>query len=217
MNPPLSHPHVLPTGKKRPAIALIIPNTLTALGLTGLLTRMVPHAEIALFHDFQEAEAETEHGKAFFHYFTTAPVLLNHAAFFLRHQQKTIVLVYGDDIRHLPQGFHTLNVLQSEKELVRAFLKMAEGAHHKKGQIPAPLREAQGGRDAASLLTPRERDVLRLLVAGKTGKEIAHALGVEISTVISHKKNLAEKMGTKNMAALTIFAVTHGIVKAEEI
>lgn len=81
---------------------------------------MVPHAEIALFHDFREAEAETERGKAFFHYFTTAPVLLNHAAFFLRHQQKTIVLVHGDDVRHLPQGFHTLNVLQSEKELVRA-------------------------------------------------------------------------------------------------
>ena len=60
MNPPLSHPHVLPAGKKRPAIALIIPNTLTALGLAGLLTRMVPHAEIALFHDFREAEAETE-------------------------------------------------------------------------------------------------------------------------------------------------------------
>ena len=123
MNPPLSHPHVLPTGKKRPAIALIIPNTLTTLGLAGLLTRMVPHAEIALFHDFREAEAETERGKAFFHYFTTAPVLLNHAAFFLRHQQKTIVLVHGDDVRHLPQGFHTLNVLQSEKELVRAFLE----------------------------------------------------------------------------------------------
>ena len=48
-------------------------------------------------------------------------------------------------------------------------------------------------------------------------KEIAHTLGVEISTVISHRKNLAEKMGTKNMAALTIFAVTHGIVKAEDI
>ena len=52
---------------------------------------------------------------------------------------------------------------------------------------------------------------------GNTSKEIAHTLGVEISTVISHRKNLAEKMGTKNMAALTIFAVTHGIVKAEDI
>ena len=31
------------------------------------------------------------------------------------------------------------------------------------------------------------------------------------------QKQLAEKMGTKNMAALTIFAVTHGIVKAEDI
>ena len=85
------------------------------------------------------------------------------------------------------------------------------------GRIPDSVREAQGERDVAHLLTPRERDVLRLLVEGNTSKEIAHTLGVEISTVISHRKNLAEKMGTKNMAALTIFAVTHGIVKAEDI
>ena len=127
------------------------------------------------------------------------------------------MLVHGDDVRHLPQGFHTLNVLQSEKELVRAFLLLAEGAHNRSGRIPDSVREAQGERDVAHLLTPRERDVLRLLVEGNTSKEIAHTLGVEISTVISHRKNLAEKMGTKNMAALTIFAVTHGIVKAEDI
>ena len=126
MNPPLSHPHVLPTGKKRPAIALIIPNTLTALGLAGLLTRMVPHAEIAIFHDFREAEAETERGKAFFHYFTTAPVLLNHAAFFLRHQQKTIVLVHGDDVRHLPQGFHPVQVLFMGAAVVRQQIHPAQ-------------------------------------------------------------------------------------------
>ena len=47
------------------------------------------------------------------------------------------MLVHGDDVRHLPQGFHTLNVLQSEKELVRAFLLLAEGAHNRGGRIPA--------------------------------------------------------------------------------
>ena len=73
MNPPLSHPHVLPTGKKRPAIALIIPNTLTALGLSGLLTRMVPHAEIALFHDFRSGNGARKGVFPLFHHRARSP------------------------------------------------------------------------------------------------------------------------------------------------
>ena len=212
-----SHPHMMPGGKSRPAIALIIPNTLTALGLSGILSRMMPHAEIVSFSNFNELKMEMERGRMFFHFFITVSILLNHAVFFIQQQHKTIVLVHGDDIRHLPQGFHTLNVLQSEQQLVRAFLRLAEGAHHRSGMLPESVREAQGEPSTDHLLTPRERDVLRLLVAGHTNKEIATTLGIELSTVITHRKNITEKLETKNMAALTIFAVTHGLVKAEEI
>ena len=214
---PHFHTHESHSKAVRPAIALLIPNTLTALGLSGILARMMPHAEIMHFHHFEEMQASLSAGQMFFHYFITAPVLLSHAAFFLQQQHKTIVLVHGDDVRHLPQGFHALNVLQGEQKLVRSFLQLANAAHHKGGSTPEPVQEAQGEPDTACTLTPRERDVLRLLVTGNTNKSIAATLGIELSTVISHRKNITEKMHTKNLAALTIYAVTHGLVKVEEI
>lgn len=199
----------------RPAIALVIPNTLAALGLSGIIARMMPHAEICSFGSFEAME--NSQGKMFFHYFITVPILLNHASFFIQRQHQTIVLVHGEDTRHLPQGFHKLNVLESEQRLVRAFLQLANAAHNKRGVMPQPVRQAQGCTSNDGLLTPRERDVLRELIKGKTNKEIANDLGIALATVISHRKNIADKLGVKHLAALTIYAVTHGIVKAEDI
>lgn len=66
-------------------------------------------------------------------------------------------------------------------------------------------------------LTPREREVLQGIVGGLINKEIANRMGVSLATVITHRKNLTEKLGTKSVSALTIFAVAHGIVRSEEI
>ena len=82
--------------------------------------------------------------------------------------------------------------------------------------MPRPYMTNTSPGDPNGLST-REIEVLTLIVRGLTNKEIADRLCISTTTVISHRKNLAEKMGTKNMAALTIFAVTHGIVKAEDI
>ena len=66
-------------------------------------------------------------------------------------------------------------------------------------------------------LTPREREVLCGVVEGLINKEIAARMGVSVATVITHRKNLTEKLGTRSVSALTIFAVTHGLVRSEEI
>ena len=42
-------------------------------------------------------------------------------------------------------------------------------------------------------------------------------MGVSLATVITHRKNLTEKLGTRSVAAMTIYAVAHGIVRGEEI
>lgn len=206
-----------PTSRK-PQIAILVPNTLSALGLSGIISRMMPGAEICVFDDFDRMKS-ADQGQ-FFHYFITSQVLLCHAPHFLARQHKTIVLVHGDETGQLPQGFHTLNVCQTEDQLVRAFLRLAQtahSAHGSHGQPPEPVRRAQATPQPANLLTPREREVLRLLISGCINKEVADRLGVSLATVISHRKNISEKLGTKSLSALTIFAVTHGIVKAEEI
>lgn len=207
----------------RPAIAVIAPDTLACIGLADIIHRMMPGAEICLFPRFAAFVAQPAPDD-FFHYFVDASELLAGAAFFLSRQQKTIVLTHGDEAGHLPQGFHTLNVLLSESELVRSILSLAHRSHHAHGVAPEAVRRAGfpaavSAPDAAvhPHLTPREREVLKGVVMGLINKEIAARMGVSPATVITHRKNLAEKLGTRSVSALTIFAVTHGIVRSEDI
>lgn len=52
------------------------------------------------------------------------------------------------------------------------------------------------------ILSPREQEVLRLLAHEHTTKEIAKVLFISDHTVISHRKNLMNKLGAKNVAGL---------------
>jgi two-component system response regulator FixJ len=69
-------------------------------------------------------------------------------------------------------------------------------------------RERSGGlerreiRRRLQLLTPREREVLELLVHGKTNKEIARTLGASHRTIEVHRRNTMEKMGAPTLADL---------------
>jgi DNA-binding NarL/FixJ family response regulator len=77
--------------------------------------------------------------------------------------------------------------------------------------IPAFLRRPKFSAD----LTSRQREVLQLLAEGRVRKEIAQILGVSIKTVEFHKQKITEKLGLHTDAALTAYAIRHGIVSAE--
>jgi DNA-binding CsgD family transcriptional regulator len=62
------------------------------------------------------------------------------------------------------------------------------------------------------VLSEREIDVLKLLVAGNANKEIAANLNISAHTVISHRKNISQKTGIKSVSALTIYAVVKNII-----
>ena len=64
-------------------------------------------------------------------------------------------------------------------------------------------------------LTEREVEVLSLVVKGLINKEIADALNISVTTVITHRKNIQEKLGVKSVSALTIYAVMHGFVSMD--
>lgn len=199
----------------RPAIAIVVPNTLAGLGLATLIARMMPSADIRRFASFEALAAQQD--VRFFHYFISAQVLLEHVSFFLSHATRTIVLTHGMEQGFLPHGFHTLNVFQSEELLVRDFLRLAQAAHTAHGAPPEAVVRAQQSSHQEAQLTGRERDVLRGIVLGQTNKEIAGELNITVTTVISHRKHLTEKLHTKNVSGLTIYAVMHGLVKTEEI
>lgn len=58
-------------------------------------------------------------------------------------------------------------------------------------------------------LTPRERQVLELVVAGKLNKTIADVLGISIKTVELHRSNLMQKLGARNVAEVIRIALGH--------
>ena len=62
--------------------------------------------------------------------------------------------------------------------------------------------------------TDREKEVLELLVAGRSNKEIGSALGIEERTVKAHVAKLMRKVGVQNRIALSVHAITHSLVTA---
>jgi DNA-binding CsgD family transcriptional regulator/tetratricopeptide (TPR) repeat protein len=72
---------------------------------------------------------------------------------------------------------------------------------------PPPRMRGKFGR-----LTPREEDVLRLLVEGRTDREIADALFIGHRTVASHVMSILGKLGVDSRTAAATYAVRHGLV-----
>ena len=60
--------------------------------------------------------------------------------------------------------------------------------------------------------TDREKEVLELLVAGRSNKEIGSSLGIEERTVKAHIAKLMRKVGVQNRIALSVHAITHSLV-----
>jgi len=61
-------------------------------------------------------------------------------------------------------------------------------------------------------LTPREREILKLIAEGYKNKEIADYLFISLKTVEKHRSNLMEKLDLHSVAALTAFAIEKGLV-----
>jgi DNA-binding NarL/FixJ family response regulator len=63
--------------------------------------------------------------------------------------------------------------------------------------------------------TDREKEVLELLVAGRSNKEIGSALTIEERTVKAHVAKLMRKVGVQNRIALSVHAITHSLVSKD--
>ena len=195
---------------ERPQIAIIDPNTLSALGLKALLQNVMPIMTVDTFGSF--AELESNHPEHYFHYFVAMSIVLENKPFFLEHRRKTIVLTLSLDTMSQLSEFHSLCINVPEQQLVRSLLALEQHAHGRGEHMP-PMPEALRRK----ILTDREIEVMSLIVQGYINKEIANKLNIGLATVITHRKNIMEKLGMKSVSALTIYAVTHGYVDINKI
>lgn len=95
----------------------------------------------------------------------------------------------------------------SAREIEMAIEVVADGSIWAPRKVLASLIDtvAPGQERRAEIqFTPRERDVLQLLVAGRSNREIADTLQIELKTVKVHVGHLLQKLGVSNRVSLTI-------------
>lgn len=75
------------------------------------------------------------------------------------------------------------------------------------------LRQTGSDPDSDNLLTPREREVLKLIADGYSSKEIAEQLVVSPSTIHTHRTNLMTKLDISSRHELVQYARRHGLIR----
>jgi DNA-binding NarL/FixJ family response regulator len=105
------------------------------------------------------------------------------------------------------------------EELLTAIREVGNGNSYYSSQIAGKLRARQrqflpAGQTIAKAphLTPREHEVLVLIARGQPNKEIAFTLGVSIKTVEKHRQSVMDKLDIHDIAGLTRYAVSKGLV-----
>ena len=81
------------------------------------------------------------------------------------------------------------------------------------GKLVDDFRSRSTGLARGSTLTPREREVIKMLAEGNSVRQIASILGLSIKTVEAHKFNLMRKLNIHNKAQLVTYAIQKKIVK----
>lgn len=199
--------------------AIVDANTLSCMGLKQILTGLMPMAEVSVFNSHEEFVMDNP-GR-FIHCFVASGIFFEHAQYYINQPHKCIVLVQGNAYPQIA-GLLTLNVSQDEKDMVKSFLALHQrGMGHpmkremmaKMAQMPHPPMP----KKEASVLSSRETEVAVLLAKGLINKEIADKLNISLTTVISHRKNIMDKLSAKSLADIIIYVVMNGIVGVEEL
>ena len=70
-------------------------------------------------------------------------------------------------------------------------------------------------RDLLATLSPRQREVLRLIAEGRTTKQIAQLLEISVKTVETHRSQLMERLDIHDVAGLVRYAIMVGLIQVE--
>lgn len=135
----------------------------------------------------------------------------------IANQVRCVVLSAYDDYVYITEAFEAgacgyLLKTVSAAELVGAVRAAAAGATVTDERISKRLMERwQSKRPSTERLTPRETDVLRLLVKGSSNKEIAATLGVGLRTVEGYVSNVFAKCGVRSRTEAVLYALRHNL------
>jgi len=115
------------------------------------------------------------------------------------------IMVLGSN--NMDIGFHQHIILPSDDEL--AVLNKVEQFFSKKN--------CKSEVHQSDVLSSREIEVLKEVALGYSNKEIAERLFISINTVITHRKNITEKLGIKTISGLTVYALMNNLINPKDV
>lgn len=191
-------------------MVIIMENSLSAMALRSILVDITPASvEVVSYSSLAEYLANKGEAQAA-HFFVSASTIFHNSDYFRAVMRRTIVFVEGEASTFVQSGFHTVDITASEQHIVRSLLQIHQ-AGHPHGNHHATKSERP------QLLSARECDVLALVVKGHINKEIADILNISLATVVFHRNNISEKLQTRSIGRLTIYAVLNNIVSLTDI
>ncbi|MFO0694574.1 MAG: response regulator transcription factor [Polyangiales bacterium] len=101
------------------------------------------------------------------------------------------------------------------RELRAAIERVAEGGAYYCSTTSEILRRNAQSPPEDEALTARERQIVRMVASGASSKEIAAELGISEKTVQNHRMNIMNKLGIRDVAGLTRFAIARGLIAAD--
>lgn len=103
-------------------------------------------------------------------------------------------------------------------ELEQAIYTVVKGEHYISPETSQKtvLEFGKGTRkDQLEALSPRQREVLRLIAEGRTTKQIAQTLQISVKTVETHRSQLMERLDIHDVAGLVRYAIIVGLIQVE--
>ncbi|MBQ2874734.1 MAG: hypothetical protein IJE85_05500 [Bacteroidales bacterium] len=192
-----------------PCIAIIDRNTLGATALRNILWNTFSNVEVHLYNSMDSFIRDSN--RHFIHFFIESDILFRHIDEFITLRKQTTVLSMGRNRRFAEEGFNILDISMSEAEITDRLLHIQLISRF---EDPQEIKRNKGIGEA---LSSREKEVLKLMIKGLINKEIAQQLEISVTTVIFHRNNICEKLQTRSIGKLTIFAVLSGIIDINEI
>lgn len=104
----------------------------------------------------------------------------------------------------------------ADEELIRAIRAVRADERYVDPALGAKLAQPSKGSGPVDDLSPREREVLRLLALGYTNQEVAERLVVSVRTVESHRAHVMTKLRVDSRAAMVQHALRAGLLTSEE-
>lgn len=180
-------------------IAIIHHDTLTAVGLRYLL---LDYFDVQAVCFTAAEEFVRSHNEQYDGYFMTSAAFVSCMEVMMPRKSRVVLMAESD-------GVCKWNGLMLDtRQPMEAIVDDIE-------RVLRSIKQCNTTADGQEELSVREVEVLRCVAKGMMNKEIARELHISINTVLSHRKNIVNKLGIKTVSGLSLYAMMNGIIDAQ--